>query len=1231
MAKRMLIDATHPEETRVVVVNGNRLEEFDFETSTKKQVKGNIYLAKVTRVEPSLQAAFVEYGGNRHGFLAFSEIHPDYYRIPVADRRTIGSGLQNPEALSSDAAGEIADEGGVPLEDALPEPVMVVETEANRDDASNEGLHQAGYAAGEDEAASEVGEEGPGAEATAVEASYATTGSDEPAASSGLQTTASGDPGKTTGPHAEADLEAAQPEPAPVRNWVATSARDAVITSEEFVIQSSGTPSGELIAHAEEDRGPTQHQESDAGLSTAPIPAEARDRDSEVFEPPVWAVEESRVGEVLEAAISTGDEHAGRDGSEAQTSETGEHERGEGLEASTSARGENRGGEGSETAVWGGGDSRGDDVFGTPRPSDGEGENREVSETHVAADGEDAESPVREAAALENGENGRHRGNQADALLEGENGDAEIIETLGGDEFEEVETQRSRVHRHYKIQEVIRRRQIMLVQVTKEERGNKGAALTTYLSLAGRYCVLMPNTARGGGVSRKITNLADRRRLKEILEELEIPEGMGVIVRTAGAERSKAEIKRDYEYLLRLWNEIRELTLRSTAPALIYEEGDLIKRSIRDLYTRDIDEVLVEGEEGYRTAKAFMKMLMPSHAKRVQPYRDPQIGLLHRFQVESQIDAIHSPVVQLRSGGYVVIDQTEALVAIDVNSGRATRERNIEETALRTNLEAAEEIARQLRLRDLAGLIVIDFIDMEEHRNQGAVERRLKEALRSDRARIQVGRISPFGLLEMSRQRLRSSLTEASTQPCPHCGGTGFIRSTESTALYVLRSIEEEGMRRRSAEVCVYVPTTVALYILNYKRESLAQLEARYGIHVLVARDDSLIPPAFRLERLRAIEPGETAVTVAPPLTQALHVDEDEADEDLDEMGEVEDAEQPERDGDEERVRARRRRRRRRRHEDDRNQVPPTSGDDEAEELPVPQVAITASEGEGEGEQEGAEEDGESERLRHRRGRRGGRRRGRRDESVGSGVEIGHAAADSIEIVPIEGDGSGVRSLGYDERDAAPSAEEGISAEAPAPEPALALTATEIETASLPALAGESALDVHPAPAVEPREPQSSAAERPPGLPAEPVASHETQPYTVPGAEIVGDDSALPTATEGVVSATAGVAEPGQPEEQNSAAVHAVAEPELAQDTSSATEGVAPVNAEVAEPGQLSEQNSPVVHARPDPELAQETPSVSDAAEPAPAQQQEPALLVQEVTKKPENPRRGWWQRLIQS
>src|SRR6266851_2061947 len=685
MAKRMLIDAAHPEETRVVVTSGTRLEEFDFESSTKKQVKGNIYLAKVTRVEPSLQATFVDYGGNRHGFLAFSEIHPDYYRIPVSDRPAGESEPQTPE--------ESGDDNGVPLAAALPEPVSVPES-----------------AAAEDEPTRDQGD---------------------------------------------------APEWAP-----------------EFGIDDSGRSLADETTP----------------LEPPPLPAE-----------PAEPAQPGESGEVLAGTAADGPD---------------------------------------EFREWTG-------FAATP----GDELDERIHEPESMA------LRAAEASLL-----AAEIGELAETMPAVDETEAGNVETFGGDEVEEVEEadaerRRAQPTRHYKIQEVVKRRQIMLVQVAKEERGNKGAALTTYLSLAGRYCVLMPNTGRGGGVSRKIVSIADRRRLKEILEDLDIPEGMGVIVRTAGAERSKAEIKRDYEYLLRLWNEIRDLTLKSTAPALIYEEGNLIKRSIRDLYTRDIDEVLVEGEEGYRTAKAFMKMLMPSHAKRVQPYRDPQIGLLHRFQVESQIDAIHSPIVQLRSGGYVVINQTEALVAIDVNSGRSTRERNIEETATRTNLEAAEEIARQLRLRDLAGLIVIDFIDMEEHRNQGAVERRLKEALKNDRARIQVGRISPFGLLEMSRQRLRPSLAEASTQPCPHCGGTGFIRSVESTALYVLRSIEEEGIRRRAAEVCLYVPTNVALYILNQKRESLTQIEARYGMRVMVAQDDTLIPPNFRLERLRAYGAGE-----APPL-----------------------------------------------------------------------------------------------------------------------------------------------------------------------------------------------------------------------------------------------------------------------------------------------------------------------------------------------------------------------------
>jgi ribonuclease E len=625
-----------------------------------------------------------------------------------------------------------------------------------------------------------------------------------------------------------------------------------------------------------------------------------------------------------------------------------------------------------------------------------------------------------------------------DALAETEGEAVEAVETLGGDELEEAEHQRSRTIRHYKIQEVIKRRQIMLVQVTKEERGTKGAALTTYLSLAGRYCVLMPNTARGGGVSRKITSIADRRRLKDILEELDIPEGMGVIVRTAGAERSKAEIKRDYEYLLRLWNEIRELTLRSTAPALIYEEGNLIKRSIRDLYTRDIDEVLVEGEEGYRTAKAFMKMLMPSHAKRVQPYRDPQIGLFHRFQVESQIDAIHSPIVQLRSGGYVVINQTEALVAIDVNSGRSTRERNIEETAVRTNLEAAEEIARQLRLRDLAGLIVIDFIDMEEHRNQSAVERRLKEALKNDRARIQVGRISAFGLLEMSRQRLRPSLVETSTQPCPHCGGTGFIRSTESTALYVLRSIEEEGMRRRSAEICVHVPTTVALYILNQKRDSLVQLEARYAIRVLVAQDDALIPPAFRLERLRAYAAAEPALLPAAPLTQAAISDDDEEEEEVDEVDEAADASNEEQENGEGHGRSRRRRRRRRRHDEEPASQPAVPTAQAGNGLAEDEADLVAERSQSENEEIDGDEESEAERRRRRRGRRGGRRRVRREGGVVSGFEEPRPAVDTVEILPTPEVEESEQTL----VEARTSWADDIGAVA-------------IETASLPALAGD--------------------------------------------------------------------------------------------------------------------------------------------------------------------------------
>ena len=980
MAKRMLIDATHPEETRVVVLSGNRLEEFDFESSTKKQVKGNIYLAKVTRVEPSLQAAFVDYGSNRHGFLAFSEIHPDYYKIPVGDREAGDAEPSLEEIETREARAEAVDGAGISLAAALPEPVPVpAPPEGGEDDTAETVLSE--------QSGLRVGEPSPPAGSQDEEARSEETSPEE------------------TRP------EANRAEPP----WHAD-------------------PTPEIVSEHGEVRPDL------AAMSTPP---------AGVISMPL----EERIASTGEfAAASSGVDNLS-------------------VEERTATAGE---------------------------PS-------------VEANGE------------------------------GEEGEA--VETLGGDELEEAEHQRSRTLRHYKIQEVIKRRQIMLVQVSKEERGNKGAALTTYLSLAGRYCVLMPNTARGGGVSRKIISLSDRRRLKEILEELDIPEGMGVIVRTAGAERSKAEIRRDYEYLLRLWNEIRDLTLRSTAPALIYEEGNLIKRSIRDLYTRDIDEVLVEGEEGYRTAKAFMKMLMPSHAKRVQPYRDPQIGLLHRFQVESQIDAIHSPIVQLRSGGYVVINQTEALVAIDVNSGRSTRERNIEETAVRTNLEAAEEIARQLRLRDLAGLIVIDFIDMEEHRNQAAVERRLKEALKYDRARIQVGRISPFGLLEMSRQRLRPSLVETSTQPCPHCGGTGSIRSTESTALYVLRSIEEEGMRRRSAEICVYVPTTVALYILNQKRDSLAQLESRYGMRVLVARDDALIPPAFRLERLRAYEPAEAPILAVAPLTQASMLEEEEDEDEVDEAPETSDTEQ---NGEEERGRSRRRRRRRRRHEEEPVSRPTAPASEVVEEPGEEEGELIVENGRTGDDHRDSDEEGDAERRRRRRGRRGGRRRGRREGDAEPSFEGSRPAADTIEILPTPGVEESVPTL----------------VEARANWPFESGTAA-IETASLPALAGDPASNLESA----------AASESGP-----PIAD----PVTVPGERGEFD-----------MPHRAPIGEPGEADRVTQAAAAPTAE---------------------------SEQGVPFVS---------ETERIRETV--APAEDPGPEHPVETVTEKPVNPRRGWWQRLIQS
>ncbi len=771
MSTRMLLDSAHPEETRVAVVRGNRIEEFDFEAASKASLRGNIYLARVTRVEPSLQAAFVEYGGNRHGFLAFTEIHPDYYQIPIEDRRAL---------LAEQAAHDAS----------------------RRDEFS-----------------------------------------DEP----------------------------------------------------------------------------------------------------------------------------------------------------------------------------------------------------------------------------------RHRG-------DGEDG--EDVEHVGADDgFDDAaDVRRSPLQRRYKIQEVIKRRQILLVQVVKEERGTKGAALTTYLSLAGRYCVLMPNTARGGGISRKIPSSADRKRLKSVLGELDVPEGMGCIIRTAGASRTKAEIKRDYSYLLRLWSNIRDLTLKSIAPALIYEEGSLIKRAIRDMYIGDIDEVLVEGNDGYKDAKEFMKLLMPSHAKKVKQYKDP-IPLFHRFQVESQLETMYHATVPLKSGGYLVINPTEALVSIDVNSGKSTRERNIERTAFRTNLEAAEEVARQLRLRDLAGLVVIDFIDMEESRNNRAVERKLKDALKSDRARLQVGRISSFGLLEMSRQRLRPGLLESSTVVCPVCAGAGSVRSVESSALQIMRVIEEEGIKGRALTIHLTVPLDVALYILNNKRQDLSAIEERFHIRVHISGDASMHRPHYLLRR-----EGQQEVEHEPRvITQDnFFVAEDEEPE-VTEPEEADTEDETEIEAQEEETRREGRGRRRGRGRDRQKAEPQNQPAAETE------TEISLDSEDDDAEQQPAEtaDGGEEPRAKRRRGRRGGRRRRKQRQDEGNGQQA---------------DGGDEAEGSWDDGDAAFDGAEPYDAQAPQPD-----YAASTEELSEPARAEWAEPDGAPpepetAPVAEPQpEPfVAEAADQAPAAEPEPVAEAAPEPEPEP-------------------------------------------------------------------------------------------------------------------------------------
>lgn len=833
MAEKMLIDASHAEETRVVVVRGNRIEEFDFESEHKKQIRGNIYLAKVTRVEPSLQAAFVDYGGNRHGFLAFAEIHPDYYQIPLADRQAL----------------------------------LKAEAEEHRRDDDIESVETATDLAADKE--TEVAPETVETEAVA---------------------------------------EAAPAEPA------------AESVAEAEVVEAAAESEVVEVATETVEEAPVEKPKKPRRARKPKAKAEAEDAP---------AAEEAAA------------------------------------------------------------------------PSEGSDDETPGGAMAMAVDTDEISEPAERSR-------GRRRRDDDDDDDDDHSGEEkEVIESVGAeDAMEEVPDRVQRKPRkQYRIQEVIKRRQILLVQVAKEERGNKGAALTTYLSLAGRYSVLMPNTARGGGISRKITNLQDRKRLKEIARDLEVPQGMGVILRTAGANRTRVEVKRDFEYLMRLWENVRTLTLASTAPCLVYEEGSLIKRSIRDLYNKDISEIVVAGEEGYREAKGFMKMLMPSHAKVVQPYRDVH-PIFSRSGIEAQLDRMLQPQVTLKSGGYIIINQTEALVSVDVNSGRSTREHSIEETALQTNLEAAEEVARQLRLRDLAGLVVIDFIDMEEKRNNRAVEKRLKDHLKNDRARIQVGRISHFGLLEMSRQRIRASVLESTMQTCPHCNGTGHIRSQSSVALHVLRGIEEYLLKNTTHNIVVRTTPDIALYLLNHKRGTIIDYEGRFGVDIIIEADSHVGAQHFAIDRG---EPVENPVKIE----QLLHFEpepedddvviEEEIDEEEDEAGPAAAAasqDSPASATSDENGRNKRKRRRRRRGRGRENgegaDTASFGGEQAGDEDVLDDDDAEGDEGTEETQAQ-TDETAEQRRKRRRRGKRGGRRNRPEDGTAEAGAEGDEADGDAEE------------------------------------------------------------------------------------------------------------------------------------------------------------------------------------------------------------------------------------------
>nr|WP_272214194.1 Rne/Rng family ribonuclease [Marinicella sp. W31]MDC2877675.1 Rne/Rng family ribonuclease [Marinicella sp. W31] len=926
----------------------------------KKQLRGNIYLAKVTRVEPSLQAAFVDYGGNRHGFLAFSEIHPDYYQIPLADR----------EALLREANDDDDDDSDT----SVSEPVEVSEQAAE--------------------------------------------GKPKPRTRRGRA--------KTRGKNADA----------------ATGDEKAETTAANDSQNAETDESGENIA----------------ATSEAPATEDAP--------------EEPQKAKPRRRRKPTAKKDAKADGETASEAEN-----------SAESGSDDNGSNGSE---------------GSGGP------------THMAAKVD------------------------ADTISEDvDDDDDDSVESVGAeDAMEEVpDNGHRRMRKQYRIQEVIKRRQILLVQVAKEERGNKGAALTTYLSLAGRYSVLMPNTARGGGISRKITNPADRKRLKDVAKGLEVPQGMGVILRTAGANRTKAEVKRDFEYLMRLWENVRSMTLTSTAPCLVYEEGSLIKRSIRDLYNKDISEVIVSGDEGYREAKDFMKMLMPSHAKVVQRYRDIH-PIYSRSGIEAQLDRMLQPQVTLKSGGYLIINQTEALVAIDVNSGRSTREHSIEDTALQTNLEAAEEVARQLRLRDLAGLVVIDFIDMEEKRNNRAVEKKIKECLKNDRARIQVGRISHFGLLEMSRQRIRASVLESTTQVCSHCGGAGHVLSQSSVALHVLRGIEEYLLKNTTHNITVRTTQDIAPYLLNQKRNTVVDYENRFGVEIIIEADGAIESSHFEIDRR---DPVENPVKI-----EALFNLIEEQEDEVVETPEADEAEDNASDntptnntsetnsGDEEGGRSRRKRRRRR----GRNSQP--NGNNALDDDLSQDDDNGSTDENTQDAADGLDDDSDKPRRKRRRGKRGGRRN--RSDENGQQDASDDAAETTADVTPAPSaetsDGETSGAVPEQQEAAISEATEAADAETVKSKPTeeTAEASADQPTATME---DEAMAEIEGRKPRRRRKPKAEKVEAVEQETEQPVAAAAAKPDTdedtAPETKAASDDKDEPTATEETTAATA-AAEPAPTE-----------------------------------------------------------------------------------------------------